>query len=120
MKKNSTLFIEIGKTIINCLILPMYFIKMFHDVAHFDASGGDGSVQVDYFYSIYDIILREGLAALLWISIVIIIFSTALSVFNIIIKDKKTVRIFSHIMFGISIVLFFVLLFLAATVQYNY
>lgn len=129
MNKNSKIkiviatFAELVKIIIDCITIPLYFIKLFCDKAvlpGFDSVGHRGTYTRYYYYSIFDKIQREGMAFLVWGAVAIIILSIILSVLSMIFKEKKTLKIASHIVFGIAIVLFFVLFFMAASIRYCY
>lgn len=100
-------------------MLPLYFIKMFHSVGYLDG-GGEESVKIERFYSIYDNILRQGPVALLWLSVAIVIVSLTLSIARIFVKGNKVLKIVDYVIFGIAIIFFFIMLFLAATVDYKY
>jgi len=63
---------------------------------------------------------NDAVFILLWISVAVVIVSLALSIFNIVIKDNRTLKIVGHVIFGISVVFFVILLILAATVQYKF
>lgn len=123
MKRKIVLIIEIVKIIINCITVPLYFIKFFCDEAvlpGFNENGEEVINRIYYHYSIFDKIDREGIAFLLWGAIAIIVVSITLSILSITIKDKKALKIASHIAFGVAIVLFFVLLFIAGSIRYGY
>ena len=123
MKKKSALTIEIVKLIVDCIVLPLYFVKFFHEVAvlpGFSDEGEQITNRIDYYYSIFDKISREGLSALLWISVVITVASVALCVANLIVKGNKSLKVVSNVVFAIAIVLFFVLLLISAGIRYSY
>ena len=124
MKKKILLFItEIAKIVVNCVILPLYFIKFYHDKAAFPGSDGDGQfivVYKDYYYSIFDKLNREEIAFSLWLAVAISALSIILSVLRIVIKDNKVLKIASHILFGISVIFFLVLLYISLQISYKY
>ena len=126
MKRKITLGIEISKIIISCLMIPLYFIPILHDVAHYprnDESGIQYFVKVDYFYSIYDKLFghMENALPLLGISIAVIAISIAISVLCIVLKkNNKPLLISSHIIFGLSIVLFLIVVLLAESFNLYY
>lgn len=123
MQARKTVIIEIVKIIINCITVPLYFIKFFCYEAVLPGLNENGEKVIGrfyYYYSIFDKINREELAYLVWIAIAIICVSIALSVLSMIFKEKKALKIASHIIFGIAIVLFFVLLLIAASIWYDY
>ena len=123
MKRTTAIIVEIVKIVINCITVPLYFIKFFCDEAvlpGFNENGEEVINRVYYYYSIFDKIDREGIAFLLWGSIAIIIVSIALSFLSITVKDNKALKIASYIVFVVAIVLFFVLLFIAGSIRYGY
>ena len=123
MKRKTALIVEIVKIFINCITVPLYFIKFFCDEAvlpGFNENGEEVINRTYYYYSIFDKIDREGIAFLLWGAIATIIVSIALSILSITVKDNKALKIASHVVFGVAIVLFFVLLFIAGSIRYGY
>lgn len=123
MKKKILLFItEIAKIVANCIILPLYFIKFYHEVATFPGVDGDGQFIVvyrDYYYSIFYKLNREGLAFALWLAVAVSALSIILSALRIVIKDNKVLKIASHILFGISVIFFLVLLYISLQISYK-
>ncbi len=123
MRKRASLIVEIVKIIIDCIIVPLYFIKFFCDEALLPGVNENGEQIVHrryYYYSIFDKIAREGIAFLLWGAIALIVVSVTLSVLTVTIKKNKALNIASYIVFGISVFLFFVLLFIAGSIRYGY
>lgn len=123
MKITKAFITEISKIIINCITVPLYFIKFFCDVAVLpgvNENGEEITGRFYHYYSIFDKISREGTAWLVWGAIVIISVSIILSVLSIAFKDKKALKIGSHAVFGIAVVLFLALLLTSAFIWYNY
>lgn len=123
MKRKTTFIVEIVKIIINCVMVPLYFIKLFCDEAVLPGYNENGEPIVGrfyYYYSIFDKIDREGIAYLLWVAIAIIIASITLSVLCMTIKERKALKLASYIVFGVAIIMFFVLLFIAGNIRYGY
>ncbi|MDE6441483.1 MAG: hypothetical protein K2L12_01860 [Clostridia bacterium] len=123
MKRRKALITEIVKIIINCITVPLYFIKFFCDVAVLpgvNENGEEITGRFYHYYSIFDKIDREGMACLVWGAIVIISVSITLSVFSMIYNEKKDLKIASHTVFGVAIVLFLALLLTSAFIWYNY
>ncbi len=122
--KNKLLFIvEIVKLVINCITIPLLFIPFFHEVAVLpgvSVSGEHITSRFDHYYSIYDKVAREGLSVWFWIAVLTIAISILICVFNMVIKNSKTLKITGYVICGISIVLFFVLLFIACAISYSY
>ncbi|WP_251546515.1 hypothetical protein [Pumilibacter intestinalis] len=123
MKRKTAFIVEIVKIIINCAIVPLYFIKFFCDEAVLPGYNENGEQIIGryyYYYSIFDKINRDGIAYLLWCAIAIIIASITLSILRMTVKESKALKIASHIVFGVAIILFFVLLFIAGNIRYGY
>ena len=121
--RRKTIIFEIAKIIVNSILVPLYFIKFFCDEAvhpGFNEFGEEIIVKHYFYYSIFDKITREGISCLLWGAIAISIASIILSVLSMTIRENKTIKIASHIVFGVAIVLFFILLFIAWTIRYDY
>ena len=123
MRKKTTFIVEFLKIIINCVIVPLYFIKFFCDEAVLPGYNENGEPiigSVYYYYSIFDKIKREGIAYLLWCAIAVIIASITLSILRMTMKESKVIKIASYIFFGVAIIMFFVLLFIAENIRYGY
>ena len=121
--KRKVIITEIVKTAVNCVILPLYFIKIFHEVAvlpGFDEDGNQIIGRHDYYLSIYGETCRAGIEFVFWLAFSFVITSIILSVTRIFIKDNKALKISSHLLFAISIVFFLVLLFLMLQMDYKY
>ena len=122
-KNKLSFIVEIIKLVINCITLPLLFIPFFHEVAVLPGSiegGGNITHRIDHYYSIYDKIAREGLSTLLWIAVVTIAVSVLFCVLNLVIKNSKTLKITGYVIWGISMILFLVLLFIACAINYAY
>ncbi len=116
MKRRTDFIAEIVKIIINCITIPLYFIKLICEVAvlpGIDENGENITVRFYYYYSIFEKVNRERMAYLVWVAIAIIIVSITLSVLSIIFKEKKPLKIASLILFIVAVVLFFGLLFIS-------
>ena len=115
---------EIVKIILNCAVVPLYFIRFFHEVAVLPVVDMDGNYittsRTDYYYSIFYKLNREGLVFLLWIAVVISVVSIVISVFGFVVKDGKILKIASNILFAISVAFFLVLLFVSLQISYAY
>ena len=114
---------EIVKIAINCVILPLYFINIFHQVAHlpgFDEEGNQIIGEIDHYYSIFYKLDGEEVGYLVWLAIAICVASIAASAVSIFVRDSKAIKIVSHILFAVSTILFFVLLFISLQIKYKY
>ena len=124
MKSKARLIVFVTKIFLNCLTIPLYFVKLFRDVAVLPGYNENGEMtthRFHYYYSIADKFDRESLTYLLWIAITTTVLSIVFSVLDTaVVKDNKVFKIVSNAVFVASIVLFFVLLFIAASIQYNY
>lgn len=119
MKRRTTIIAEIVKIIINCITIPLYFIKLICEVAvlpGIDENGEQVTGTFYYYYSIFDKVSRAGMSYLVWVAIAIIIVSITLSILSMIFKEKKSLKIASLILFIVAVVIFFVLLFVAKVV----
>ncbi len=110
---------EIIIMLLNCLMGAFCFIKIDHDVAVLPDSEG-GTVQIDYWYSIYDKLLRENLQILVYLALAVMVASVLLSVFTLIAKDNRKLKIANYAVFAVSALFFLVLFFYAACIQYCY
>lgn len=124
MKRNKwEIAVEIGKILISCSAACLYFIKIFHEVGMLpgiDQFGETVIVQNDYYYSVYDKFFRENLLFLLWLSVAAIASSLVVSVCALAKGGSKKLKTASHILFGISALLFFINLATAASISYRY
>ncbi len=119
MRKILSVVLEAAKVFLNVLMGALCFIKIDHDVAHLpNAEGGIG--KVDYFYSIYDKLVREELQFLVYLALAVMAISVVLSVFTFLVKDNRKIKIASHIIFAVSALFFLVLLFYTMQIQYRY
>ena len=119
MKRKPLLIFEICKIILNCLFVPMYFIKIYHEVAvipGIDENGEEILGRFDHYYSVYDKFSRENILFLLLGSAVLIIASVTLAVCSIAIKNNKDLAVASHVIFGISAGVFLLLLTVGACI----
>lgn len=119
----SALLIEIVKLVINCITIPLYFIRFFHEVAvlpGISENGESTTHRIDYYYSIYDKIAREGLATLVWVGVVITVWSILFCVLNMVIKDNKVLKIAGYTVWGVSMGLFLALLLASCLIWYAY
>lgn len=123
MKRRTAVIVEIAKIIINCITVPLYFIKIFCDEALLPGFNEDGEEIIGrfyYYYSIFDKIDREGIAYLIWGAIAIATVSIALSVLSMTVKNGKTLKTLSNAVFAVAVIAFFVLLFIAESIRYGY
>ena len=121
--KKKVLITEIIKSAINFVILPLYFIKFYHQVAVLPGRDENGELiisQIDHYYSIFYKLDREELAYLFWLAFSVCIASILFSVLRIAVKDSKALKIISHVIFAVSLVFFLTALFISLTISYKY
>lgn len=117
-KSNIMTFIEIG---VNLMLLPLFHIKFFHEVAvvpGMDAEGNMITVRTEHYYSIVDN-LKYDFIPWVWISVALIITSIFYCALSFIIKHKN-MKTASHIISVCSIVFFLLVFFLASLVSRDY
>lgn len=116
MKKGT---VEILKIIINCITIPLYFIKVFGQqavIAGVDADGERVFHRYNVYYSVYTKL--DGMTILVWGAIAIAIVSIVLSVLSLKIEDNKALKISSHLAFCVSVAVCCILFFIAWTIRY--
>ena len=121
--KRKLLITEIIKTALSCVILPLYFIKFFHEVAilpGFDEDGNHILGRRDYYLSVYGEMCRAGIEFVFWLAFSLTVASIILSITRIFVKDNKALKISSHILFAISLVFFLALIFFMLQIDYKY
>lgn len=111
--------VEVVKMILNFLMGALYFIKIDHDIAVLPNPEGD-LARVDYYYSIFDKLLRENLQFLIWIALAVTAVSVLLSILVCVVKDNQKLKIASHVIFGISASFFLALFCYGMQIRYNY
>ncbi len=79
--KSKTLY-SVAQIIGTCAVIPMYFVKLIHEVAVLPTEDG-GTVSIDYYYSVYDKFGYAGYAFVVWTMIAIEVASIVLYIFNI-------------------------------------
>ena len=120
MRKILSVVLEAVKVCSNVLMGALCFLKIDHDVAYLPNAEG-GIEQFDYFYSIYEKLVREELQFLVYLALAVMAISVLLSIFTLLAKDNRKIKIASHIIFAVSALFFLVLLFYAMLIlQYNY
>lgn len=118
-KKIAVILTEI---ILSLSIIPLWFIKFFHEVGHFP-SNPDKPYEIvahHYYYSVLDNLSALDCGYLIYISFVLIIATVTLSLLCLKFKRNKPLFIASLILFGVTILSFTVFLFWASTVARGY
>lgn len=110
------LIAEIVKIAVNVVIVPLYLIKFFKEVAIIPQIDENGEVVLGksyYYLSLYGEMCRARLEFLFWLALAVIVASIACSALSITVPDSKKTRITSYVLFSISVVIFLVLLTVA-------
>ncbi len=105
--------------IINACLIPLFKVKIFHEIAVLPGETEDGKFvthRFDYYYSIIDNLRHDPL--IIYISIGLIALSIIASLFALI-KNRKLQRA-SHILSACSIAFFLFVLYSASLVQRCY
>lgn len=113
----------IVEAVIDCIAIPLYFIKFFCDVAVLPSANENGEYagtnRFYHYYSIYDRIGYINMQYLVWVAIAVAAISIVLSVLSIIFK-RKSLHVASHAIFGVALVLFIGLCFTARMIWLCY
>ena len=118
MKK---LVFNICKIFISSGIIPLWFIKLFHDVGHFQSQNNINEiVRIDFYYSMIDNIKSLDLSFLIYISFALIAISIVTAALSIKCRDNKKISFISNISFVLTLTSFLVFLLLASTVSRGY
>ncbi len=112
MKSKTVWFVS--QIIGTCIMIPMYFVKLMHEVGILPTEDG-GTIEAHYYYSIYDKLGRDSYAV--WIMIAIAVASIALYIISIA-RGGKFNKICITV-FIAQIILFLFLLFIA-DIAYHY
>lgn len=123
MRSKVTVIIEAGKIAVIALLISLIFIKIFHEGAvlpGIDENGETITHRFDYYFSIYTRMKREGSTFFPWVTVVALTACMALSVWHIVVRDNVKIATASHICFGVTVIVFLILYFIAASFVYNY
>lgn len=115
MKKISKSIAQIVEIVLCIILLYLFFVKIFHEVAVLPGYTSEGqfiTLRVDYYYSIIDNLKQNGLY-LIHFSGAVIIGSIMINVIALIVNNNK-LKIASHIVFGCSVTIFLIVLIIAA------
>ncbi len=113
--------LSIIEILINISLLPLFNIKLFHEVAVLPSIDENGNMITKKFYYYYSIIDNLKYDPVDWIriSVALIIMSIIYCILSFFIKHKN-MKIASHIFAICSILFFLLVLFLASLVRRNY
>ena len=118
MKKCS--LIAIGKIVGSITLILLWFAKIFHGTGHLPSQEDPNQiVTVDFYHSMLENITDIGHPFAAYGSIAMLSLSALFALFSLLFSNKK-LGAASHIVFGIAVILFLVLLVLASSVARGY
>lgn len=115
MKKKILSAVEI---LLSVITFPLWFVKMFIDVGHLPNQEGE-IVEVMFRHSMYENICDGAHSFFVYVAMSVIISAIVLNIINLKFSNKK-LQTACHVVFGVAIGLFVVLLLYAATVARGY
>jgi hypothetical protein len=121
MKKISKYLVSAVEIIIDIALIPLYFVKMFHEVAVLPGVDADGifiTGRFDYYYSPLENLQYDSVF-LIYIAIGLLAVSVMLAIATMI-KDNKKLRIINYIVFAIAVLFAVFVILLASTVTRCY
>ncbi len=121
MKTKIHNIVSIMEILINISLLPLFYVKLFHEVSVLPGTDENGNMitqRFDHYYSIIDNLKYDPMG---WIkiSVALIIVSIIYCILSFFIKHKN-MKITSHIFAVCSILFFLLVLFLAYLVRRDY
>lgn len=116
MKK---IIIGLSKMILSLVQIPLWFIKLFHDVGHLPNADTGEIDEVHFYHSMFENISDLDCSFFLYISIGLVVLSVSLTIVSII-KNNKKINLSSNMILIISIVSFIIFLIMASTVARGY
>lgn len=117
MKKR---MISVGEILISLGLIPLWFVKFFHGVGHLPSQSDPNTiVQVDFYHSMYENINAD-FEFMFPVSIGLIAVSVIFSAACLIFPNNKKMQKAGHIIFGVTVGVFLLSLFLASTVSRGY
>lgn len=117
MKKNK--IINMIEIVLLIITFPLWFIKSFVDVGYLPNKETGEIVKCYFYHSMYENICALNIQFVAVVFMIVTLLSIILLVFNFIGYNKKT-NIICHIVFGIIILIFIILLIIASTVARGY
>lgn len=111
--------INIIEIVLLTLTFPLWFIKLFVDVGYLPNEETGGIVKCFFYHSMYENICALDIQFIVNIFMIVTFISIIVLVLNFIFYNKK-MNIICHIVFGIIILIFIILLIIASTVARGY
>ncbi len=115
--------VPIALLIANLIYIPLYYVKIFHEVGVFegiDASGNYIYDRRDFYYSAYQNLTAGGYTGWLYFSYVILALAVITSVAYIIFPERRAAKVVCYIFSMCLMITFIVILLLASTVWRAY
>ena len=112
------LLIPIFEILINLSMIPLFFIKFLTDTGYkvgFNSSNEATAVIALQHYNMIENLETWSLLYAVPVTIWVIICSIVLSVLSMVLKEKTKLGIISHVVFGISAIMFLLLLWFASS-----
>lgn len=107
MRNKKALILSIVKSLLNLVLIPLYFVPLIKVRAVYPSSDGN-HVSRTYHFSIFQNIVRSNspFVSFFYIALVITSLSLILSIVTLVFSRNKKLNIISILLFLISIVLF--------------
>lgn len=115
MKKSLISIVEI---LVNLAMIPMFFIRFFTDMGYEVGllnTNELAALKVLRHYNMIENLETWSLLYAVPVTIWVIICSIVLSILSMVLKEKTKLGIISHVVFGISAIMFLLLLWFAAS-----
>ena len=115
---------EIVKIVIDAVLLPAWFLPLFHETAYLlNRISETGEVLIDRIRHTYS--MAQNISAcypplLIFLSLALTVASIVAAVVSLIRCGSTAARTVSHVLFALSLLVFVLLLLLAATVHREY
>ena len=112
------LLIPIFEILINLSMIPLFFIKFLTDTGYkvgFNSSNEATAVIALQHYNMIENLETLDMLYTVPMAIWVIICSIVLSILSMVLKEKTKLGIISHVVFGISAIMFLLLLWFAAS-----
>ena len=109
--------ISILEILMNLTMIPLFFIRFFSDMAYsvgLDSSNTLSAIITRRSFNIIENLDTLDMLYTIPVAIFIIICSIVLSVLSVVIKDNENLTFTSHVAFGVSVVMFLLLLWFAS------
>ena len=111
--------LNVVKIVLSAITFPLWFVKMFVGIGHLPNQETGEIVEVVFRHSMYENICDGAHPFLAYTAMTITMSAIALNVLNLKLSNKK-IQTAGHIVFGIALGLFIILLLYASTVTRGY